>query len=177
MATKAQGSQIQPTRKGSGPIRKASFDALFNEMRETFDSIARRAYELFESNGRQPGRDFDDWVRAESKFLHPVHIEVREANGSVRVRAEVPGFEAKDLEISIEPTRLTIAGKREWSGEEKKGNVVYSECQANQLFRSLSLPVEVDAEKARATLKQGVLDLVLPKAAPSRKIKVEAEEG
>lgn len=170
---KEHAARFQPAKKGIGSIKASSFDAIFDEMRETFDSIARRAYELFESDGRQSGRELENWVRAEHEFLHPMNVEVREADGSLRVRAEVPGFDSKDLEISVEPTRLTIAGKREWTEKEKKENVVYSECRSNQLFRSVSLPAEVDAEKATATLRQGILELSLPKATASKKVKIE----
>lgn len=168
---KEQSTQL-PAKKEIGPIRASSFNAIFDNMRETFDSIARRAYELFESDGRRPGHDLDNWFRAEGEFFHPTLVDIREANGVVQVRAEVPGFDAGDLEVSIEPTRLTIAGKRETSKKEKKENVLYSECRANQMFRSVALPVEVNAEKASATLKQGVLELNLPKAVPTKKVKV-----
>jgi HSP20 family protein len=172
MREQGTATQLQPVKKEIGPIRASSFDEILDEMRETFDSIARRAYELFESNGRQPGHDLDNWFRAENEFLRPTPVEVREANGSVQVRAEVPGFEPKDLEVSIEPTRLTIAGKRETTTKEDKENVLYSECRANQLYRSVPLPVEVNAEKATATLKQGILELTLPKATSPKKVKI-----
>lgn len=170
---KEQVNQNRPAKKTIGKLKLSSFDAILDEMQETFDSIARRAYELFESNGRQFGRDLDDWFRAEKELLHPVTIEVREADGVVRVKAEVPGFDAKDLEISVEPTRLTISGKRQWTGQEKKENIVYSECRSNQLFRALHLPAEVDAEKAKATLRQGILELNLPKRTPSKRVRIE----
>lgn len=174
---KEQATQL-PIKKEIGPIRASNFNAIFDNMRDTFDSIARRAYELFESHGSQPGHDLENWFRAENEFFHPTHVEIREANGMVQVRAEVPGFEAKDLEVSIEPNRLTIAGKRETSQKEEKENILYSECHSNQMFRSVALPVEVNAERASATLKEGVLELNIPKAveAPTaKKVKVRAK--
>lgn len=174
---KEPGTQLRAVKKGTGQIKSTSFAAISDGMRDTFESIARRAYEIFESNGRQPGRDADNWFRAESEFLHSMNLEVREANGSLRVRAEVPGFDAKELEISVEPTRLTIAGKRESTEEEKKDNVVYSECRGHRLFRSVTLPVEVNAEKTTATLSKGVLELKLPKAGGSRKARFAAKSA
>ncbi len=50
-----------------------------------YNSIARRAFELFEGNGRWLGRDLDDWFRAEEELLHPVHLEMRESDGSFTV--------------------------------------------------------------------------------------------
>jgi HSP20 family protein len=170
---KEQGSRLKPMKRKIGEMRLADVDDIFRDMRETFDSIARRAYEIFEANGRQFGRDMENWFRAEHELLHPVHLEMRESNNEVTVQAEVPGFESKDIEISVEPGRLTIAGKREWSKEEKEEKLLYSERRSNRFFRCLNLPVEVDPEKASATLKEGVLVLKLPKTTTAKKIRIE----
>jgi HSP20 family molecular chaperone IbpA len=58
---------------------------------------------------------------------------------------------------------LTIAGKKQSSSEQKKGNVLYSERCSNELLRSVELPVEVNASRAIATLNNGVLELTAPK--------------
>ncbi|HEV2387396.1 MAG TPA: Hsp20 family protein [Candidatus Acidoferrales bacterium] len=169
---KESATQLQPAKKELGPLKLASSDDIFSHMRETFDSIARRAYEIFESNGRQLGRDLEDWFRAEGELLHPTHLEMSESDDALNVKAEVPGFEAKDLEINLEPGRLTVAGKREWSKEEKKEKLLYSERRSNQLFRSLELPVEIDVDKATATLKDGVLELRMPKTPVAKKVQI-----
>jgi HSP20 family protein len=161
------------TAKEAMPIRLATLEDIFRDMKESFDTIARRAYEIFESNGRQFGRDMEDWLRAEHEMLHPVHLEISETGEAVKVRAEVPGFTEKDLEISVEPRRLTIAGKRESKKEEKKEKTVYSEWRSDQLFRCVELPADVEAEKVKATLKDGVLELLMPKSTSARKIRIE----
>lgn len=170
---KEQGSQIQPTKRSIGQLRLANMDEIFWDMRETFDSIARRAYEIFEANGRQLGRDMEDWFRAENEMLHPVHLEMRESKDKLNIKAEVPGFETKDIEINVEPSRLTIAGKREWSKEDKDQKLLYSERRSNQFFRCLDLPVEVDPDKVTATLKDGVLEMQMPKTTTAKKIRIE----
>jgi HSP20 family protein len=158
-----------------GPLKLANMDEIFQDMRDAFDSIARRAYEIFEANGRQFGRDVEDWFRAERELMHPVNMEVRETEGMLTLKAEVPGFEAKDLEISVEPHRLTLAGKREWKKEEEKEKVLFSERRANQLFRCMDLPAEIVPEKATATLKDGILELKMPKSVAAKKIRIEAK--
>jgi HSP20 family protein len=166
-----QGTELR--KRELGPLRLASMDQIFQDMRESFDSIARRAYEIFEANGRQLGRDMEDWFRAERELLHPVNVEIRESDDLLTLKAEVPGFESKDLEISVEPDRLTLAGKREWTKEEQKEKVLFSERRTNQLFRSLELPSEIIPEKVTATLKDGVLELKMPKSTTARKIRIE----
>lgn len=142
-------------------------------MKEASDSIARRAYEIFETSGKQFGRDWENWFRAEKELFHPVHLDVNESAGIVSIRVEVPGFTAKELEINVEPRHLTIAGNRESTKEQKKGQTVYSERCSSRLFRSVELPAEVDADKAIATLKDGILQLTLPKAATAKKFRIE----
>ncbi len=150
---------------------------MFDRMNNTFDAIARRAFELFDSNGRQVGHDTEDWLRAEAELLHPVHLDVAEANGTLSVRAEVPGFAEQDIEVSVEPRRLTISARRELAKARQQGETVYSEHCSDQVFRVVDLPTEVDAASSavKATYDRGVLTIALPKvqAAKRRQIKVE----
>jgi HSP20 family protein len=150
-------------------------DNLSDRLTEIYNCIARRAFEIFEDNGSIFGSDMENWLQAESELLHPVHIDIMDAGESLNVRAEVPGFTTKDLEVSVEPECLTITGKRETKKEEreKEGKPVYSECCADEILRVIDLPVAVDTAKVTATLKDGVLELEMPKAAPPKKIKVE----
>jgi HSP20 family protein len=150
---------------------------LFNRVQHLTDSIARRAFEIFDHSGRSFGHDLEDWLRAESELFHPVHVEVGESNGDITARAEVPGFTAKDLEISLAPRKLTITGKRETKEERKDEKTVYSERCSNQILRVIDLPADVDTAKASATLKDGLLELKMPKAEPAKKITVEAKSA
>ena len=90
------------------------------------------------------------------------------------MRAEVPGFSAKELEVGVEPHRLTITGKRESKQEPKRGNTIYREGCSDHIFRVVDLPVEVAANKVTATLRDGVLELEMPKAAADQKVHIES---
>ena len=95
-----------------------------------------------------------------------------ESDGDLTVLAEVPGFSAKDLEIKVEPRRLSIAGRREIK-EKKNGRRIRSEWCADQIFRAVDLPTEVDTAKVNATLKDGILLIDLPKAAHTKATRIE----
>jgi HSP20 family protein len=150
-------------------------------MKETFDAIARRAFEIFERNGHRVGRDLDDWFQAERELLHPLHLEVSETDGAFTVEVEVPGFTEKDVEINLEPRRLTISGTRESVEEHTKGKTVYSERGSSRIFRVIGLPADVDTASAaiKATYENGILTITLPKLAKpeTRQIKVEAKSA
>jgi HSP20 family protein len=83
----------------------------------------------------------------------------------------VPGFSAKELDVSLEPCRLTISGKRETHEERRSKKTIYTEQCSSLIFRAINLPDEVDSSKVTATLKDGVLELVMPKAAKAQKVR------
>jgi HSP20 family protein len=90
-------------------------------------------------------------------------IDVRETKKEIRVTAELPGMEEKDLEVSFLDGALTIKGEKSEEHEEEKGDVHRSERQYGMFERTIPLPAEVDADKVKATFKKGVLKITLPK--------------
>ena len=165
-------AETSAVRRAEEPVRPIKYASLFDQMEDTFNAIARRAYEIFESNGRAFGRDLEHWFQAEKELLHPVPVNITESDESFEVKAEVPGFNEKEIEIGVEPHLLTITGKRETKKEEKKGKTVYAESSASQLLRMINLAAEIETEKVTATLKDGVLELVLPKVAKSHTLRI-----
>jgi|ERR1700693_726098 len=161
------------TARSSTALRVVEPRTLIDRINRVYDSISGRAFELFESNGGIFGRDWDDWFKAEAELLHPVHVHIGETDTAFSIRAEVPGFTAKELEVSIEPRRLVISGKRESKEEEKKRQTICCECRSNEILRVIELPAEVNASGVTATLINGVLELELPKAAKKQSVRIE----
>lgn len=99
--------------------------------------------------------------RAESLFAP--EFSVKETKEAFIFKADVPGIELKDLDVSLTKNRLKITGHRE---EEKKdeGETYYAyERNFGSFTRSFALPEGVDAEKINASLKDGVLTIAVPK--------------
>jgi len=164
---------IQRTDEKPAAIQPVKFENLAEQVNKMFETVAQRAYEIFERNGRIFGRDLDDWFRAEMELLHPVHVQITESSEELEVKAEVPGFNEKEVEVSVEPQRLTITGKRQSHREEKKGKTVYAESCSDQILRVVDLPVTVDPEKVKATLRNGILQMTMPKAAKGKTVEVK----
>lgn len=159
-----------------GPaIHEVSLDALFSKMSEWSTRIARRAYDFFAASGFTNGHDLDDWLKAEGELLQPVRLDVKDAKDEFIVIADVPGFDAKELDIHVNGSHLVIEGKHERTQQtkEKEGKTV-SESESRQIYRALDLPAPILADKAHAELKNGVLELKLPKAAKPKHITVAA---
>ena len=167
-----QGLATQPAREAAPAIRMG---ALSDEIRQMFDSVARRAFQIFQSNGQGFGHDVENWLQAERELFHPAHLDVSESAEGFSVRAEVPGFAAKELEVNIDGQRLTISGKREKHEERKDKKSVYSEYCSGQVLRVMDLPARVKADAATASLNDGILEVEIPKAAPAKKIPAESK--
>ena len=139
-------------------------EKLLERIREVYQSIATRAYELFESRGRQVGYDLEDWLRAELELLRPMPIDISETEDKLIVRAELPGLTVQELKVSIEPRRIIVTGKSEQTSEHKTEKSISREHTSNEVFRSLDLPVIVDPAMVTATFENGVLELSISKA-------------
>ncbi len=161
---------IQPAAK-----KVTETDEGFGQIDRIYNSIARRAFEIFLSNGNGFGRDVENWFKPESELLHPVHVDMTEQVGALNVGVEVPGFEANNLEIKLEPNRVTISGKRETKEEHKTSRTIHHEHCANEILRVVDLPAVVDAPKAEANLKNGILEVRMPKGKATKTARVQVK--
>ncbi len=107
----------------------------------------------------------------------PPAIDIIERPDAVIVKAELPGVEKDNIDISVQENRLTISGKIERDKEEKKEDFYYSERSYTSYSRSVDIPCKVNAELITAKLKNGILTVTLPKAeeVKAKKIKVEVK--
>lgn len=142
-----------------------------DRMAAVMELIASRAYDIFENRGRQHGDDLADWLRAEEELFHTAHVHLHESNDALSLNAEVAGFSCEDLEVSVEPHRVSITGRRASNGITSR-KVIYSDACADRIFRALPLPVEIDPKKATAFLKDGILQVALPKASPTLTVEI-----
>jgi HSP20 family protein len=104
-------------------------------------------------------------------------VDVIEGKGEITVKAEIPGCEAKDIEVKLDGRTLTISGEKKQEKEEKDDNFHRVERSYGNFCRMLELPGEVDPEGIDATYKKGVLKLVLKKTRESEAKKIEIKTG
>jgi HSP20 family protein len=163
--TEKSAAAVQPA-PSRPPVKAVSSESISERIESLYEAISRRAYELFERDGRVHGNDVSHWTEAEKEFLQPLTIKMEQTEEEIVLHAEVPGFTSSDLEVSVEPRRVTVSGKHESRNESKEGKLQYVEQRSDEIFRSLELPSEVNANKVSATLKDGVLKIVMPKVEP-----------
>ncbi|MBC7247672.1 MAG: Hsp20/alpha crystallin family protein [Actinobacteria bacterium] len=106
-------------------------------------------------------------------------IDMYETDDKLTVEVELPGLEAKDVEISLEDDILHIKGERRFSSEVKEENYHRIERAYGLFERTIPLPRKVDESKVSATVADGVLKIEMPKAeeAKPKKIPIKVEGG
>ncbi len=90
-------------------------------------------------------------------------IDVIEKVDKIIVKAETPGMDKKDLNISIEENTLSIKGEKKVEHEEKKEGYYHLERKYGSFHRLINLPATVDADKVKAAYKDGVLEITMTK--------------
>lgn len=112
--------------------------------------------DLFRSMGMRPWRDADG--------MPDVRIDVAEDDKAYSVKAEIPGVDKKDIDVSVDGNQVSISAEVKREKERKDGEKeIYTERYYGRVFRSFTLPGDVDAAKASAQYDSGVLTLTLPK--------------
>jgi HSP20 family protein len=152
-------------------------EKMFEKMAEVTRETAIRAFDFFRQRGGDFGKELEDWFKAESEILRPVPVEISELDNDLFVKAAVPGFMPNEIEVSVKDNTLFISGASE-SGEKKEtGNVIHTEWKSNKFMRQIPLPSAVDANNVKAVLKDGILELTLPKAAQEEAKKIAVAAG
>jgi HSP20 family protein len=138
--------------------------------------------------GLRPARDIESlkkeidrlWerlkTRATSQGAWSPPIDLAETDENVIVRAELPGVDAKAIDISLAGQVLTIRGERAQTKDEGE-TVHFAETDYGRFVRRIDLPLEVDPAGVRAEYRHGMLRIVLPKTAEAREREVKISVG
>jgi HSP20 family protein len=141
---------------------------------DPFTAMRREMDRVFENFGRDLG-----WSSAElpAAAMAP-SIDVSETDKEIKIEAELPGVEEKDVEVVVTDNVLTIKGEKKAEKEEKKKDYHMVERSYGSFSRSLTLPFAADPGKAKASFKNGVLSITMPKppeiAAKAKKIAINS---
>jgi HSP20 family protein len=95
-------------------------------------------------------------------------LDVSETKEAVVVKAEVPGMDPKDIQLSLQDQTLVLKGEKKQAKEEKEEHYYRAERSYGAFVRTVRLPANVDASKVAAAFKNGLLTVTLPKAAAAK---------
>jgi HSP20 family protein len=126
---------------------------------DPFTTLRREMDRLFEGFGRDLG-----WPSPEGRAAAMApSIDVSETEGEIKIEAELPGIDEKEVEVVISDNVLTIKGEKKADKEEKKKDYHLVERSYGSFSRTLTLPFAADPAKVKAGFKNGVLSISLPK--------------
>jgi HSP20 family protein len=140
-------------RKSESPVRREEdhpFFALHREMNRMFDDFFH-SFDLTPFGG---GTSFATFSPS---------VDIREDEKEVSIKAELPGLDEKDIEVSLSDDSLTIRGEKKDEKEEKGKEYWHRETSYGSFRRVIPLPEGLDTEKADARFKKGVLTVTLPR--------------
>ena len=125
------------------------------------DRLAARRSPLHDADG-----SVTDWVPA---------VDIIEEKDRFVLRADVPGVEPNDIEVSMDAGVLSIAGQRFEEARSEDAGVQRVERVSGRFFRRFSLPDTADAEGIKANSKNGILEVAIPKLAEVQARRIEVE--
>lgn len=135
------------------------------------NELARMDVSPFGALQREIDRLFADFTRGWPSLGVPdltPRMDVTERDSEIELTAELPGLEEKDVEITMVDNVLSIRGEKRAEKEEKDENRRIVERSYGAFSRSVELPAGIKADDIRATMKNGVLTVTLPKPAQAQ---------
>ncbi|HHN64489.1 MAG TPA: Hsp20/alpha crystallin family protein [Nitrospirae bacterium] len=134
----------------------------FEEMERWFDEFFRRPFSLF-------GPSWLPRLRMpEIEEISP-SVDIFEEGDDVVVKAELPGMKKDDIDVTLSDDTITISGEKKREEKVEKKNYYRYERSFGSFSRSFRLPVDVQADKAKATFKDGILEIRIPKTEEAKK--------
>jgi len=141
---------------------------LFNEFWESPELVGWRGPRLL-----GPGKETA--LPALREGLRMPAVDVSEDDKEVKVTAEIPGVSKEDIKINITENHIEISAETKAETKEERKGYVYRERRYGSFYRSLALPSPVDANKTKASYKNGILEVVMPKSEKVKKTQIKVE--
>lgn len=150
----AKKTDIQKSGADTSPLGLSSFTDIDRLFDEYFDRSWLRPL-------RSRSKRMDDlWGTYE---MRSPSMDMIDKDNEIILHIELPGVDKKDLDVSVADNILTVKGTSSFESKENKDDYYHSEIKKGSFSRSLSLPSNVDSTKIKANLKDGMLELSIPK--------------
>ncbi|OGE73983.1 MAG: hypothetical protein A3I07_04405 [Candidatus Doudnabacteria bacterium RIFCSPLOWO2_02_FULL_42_9] len=141
---------------------------LINKLMGTQTMEDEQETDLETTNVQQEGSS-EDWL---SEYEGQLTIDMYQTKDNVIIKSTIAGVKPEDIDVTIANDMVTVRGERKRDFEASSEDYFYQECYWGSFSRSVVLPVDVDIENVSADLKDGILTVVLPKAAKSKAKKI-----
>jgi HSP20 family protein len=162
-----------PVKTSGKEVAKSTWPSIhpIANMEKAFDRFFGRSLPSLWSWNETPVVD----TLFEFEGLRMPSLDMIDRDAEIVVRAEIPGIEKKDIDVSIANNVLTIKGQASRESKEEKGDYYRHEISNSSFARSIALASEVDESKIVANLKDGILEVTLPKSETSKRRTIEVQ--
>ena len=156
----------------SDPPKSSRLPSWFRHNGDPFASFQEELDRLMERFGR-------GFHHEQGSLVPSPRADLKETDTALVMTVDLPGYEEKDIDVTLAENRLTIKGHTETTEEKEEGDYHFSERRLGDVSRMVTLPCEIEADKVDAKVKDGVLTVTLPKSkaskAQTKRIKVKRE--
>ncbi|HJV65364.1 MAG TPA: Hsp20/alpha crystallin family protein [Geomonas sp.] len=162
MFEKNERSILESGQRQQGSLQKQEsrgFHSPLAQMDRLFDEMFKRPFFSLWNTG----------MGGETSESLYVPMDIYEDGESVIVKAEIPGMKKEDLNVQLTPDSITISGEKTSERKVHEGNYYRCETSSGSFSRTCHLPVETLSDKARATFKDGILEVRIPKSEEAAK--------
>jgi len=161
--------EVTPAPKGEAVKGLGRAVSPFEEMDRMFEHFFRRGWM------RPLSREWPSWRELSPFEGKWPRADIIDRDSEVVVRAELPGVDKKDLELSVTENAMTIKGTTRREEKEEKGDYYRSETTQGSFSRTLSLPSNVDGTKAKAVFRDGIVEVTLPKVEKAKRLTLKVD--
>lgn len=147
------------------PRRYSEFDRIFERFRRDFEDL------LWPSE-RSLARAFSVLPAVDVRVPN---VDLEDRGKDFLLKAEMPGFKSNDIEINVQDDAIEIEAMVGWKYDDKTKRYICKERGCESFYRMVELPEEIKTDKVDAELKDGILEVVLPKKAPKHKKKINVK--
>jgi len=162
------GKKKKPEKKALEPYHPSEWLTPFRRMEDLFESFFRRP------PGRPWWPSLPRWF--EERELSP-SVDIFEDGDDIVVKTELPGMEKDNIEVNLTENTITLSGEKKKEEKVEKKDYYHLERSYGAFSRSFNLPTDVQTDKAKASFKNGVLEVRIPKTEEAKKkvqkIKIE----
>jgi HSP20 family protein len=142
------------------------------EVVEVVEDEASEAEEPAMARKTQPKDSGDEWM---SDFEGQLNIDMYQTKDNVIIKSTIAGVRPEDIDITVANDMVTIKGSRKKEENISTDDYFYQECYWGNFSRSVIIPVDIDSEEIEADLKDGILTVIIPKAAKAKTKKVKVK--
>jgi HSP20 family molecular chaperone IbpA len=136
---------------------KADTRPLMQKIESAAERVRQRAQEFFNIRGGECNCATEDWLKAERELLLTPEAKLSEREGKFHIEVAVPGFDARDVQITASENELIVQAEKSQADEREDERVYFSEFGSKSFFRKLAMPAPVNVDRVTAHMEKGIL--------------------